>query len=643
MTALTFAACRAAARAVRAAEHGRQAARVVRPRSVLGLVRSRGPISLLLYVASAENRLVHLGPGSFALLERPHSAQLPLAARGRLRLRLLRLIDRRWDLLLFAVPPVAALLVAAALAAVSRLRDERPSWAVVAFALAAMLWAGVFLTAQAVTESAWLRRTLGRRPRSRDELAAESLPGWTWSMPLCHHTGPGDGRKLLHTAGFTMEDLVRREAGALAGQAGAELTSARVRRVLVCLTQGVTTQAMRRVVAETLDQPDGPDSRVALRRPPDRTEQADAPVPAGGSFFLFWLAGLAAITALLALVVAPTERQACGDLCAGRPATYPDALRWLAWRLLWQDAPGLTPGTLRTQALGWLLTVAELMTVPVGWTAVKLARDRQQRVHDDYQEWAEMPMTRVLLLTVTKTEQDAVLAAVRPITGKEPVIDFRNPVVLHDLGAIGRTTLALARCARQGAGAPGGAQSTAAAAIRQWEPDVIIMVGTCYGLRKSEDSPLRLGDIILATQVHDLDHTIAHEDRTERRGDVVGPRPALVSRLQAAETSWSGAPVRSGSLLSAQTLVNSRALLDSLLREYSRAFGGEMEAHGLYAAAADAGVPWAVVKAISDWGVDRDRFYEPELAAANAAGFVAHAVGLGAFDDPGTKGGPAGR
>ncbi|WP_305784508.1 phosphorylase family protein [Symbioplanes lichenis] len=572
MTALTFATCRAAARTVRAAEHGRQAVKVARPRSVLGLVRARGPLSLMLYVAAAEDRVVRLGPDSFALLERPLAAKLPAAVRGGPRLRLLRVLDRRSDLLFLAVPPVVALLVAAALAVVSRLRGERPSWAIVAFALAAMLWAGVFLTAQAVTESAWLRRTLGRRPRAPDELAAESLPGWTWSMPLCHHTGPGDGRRLLHTAGFAMEDLVRREAAALAGQAGAELTSARVRKVLVCLTQGVTTEAMRRVVAETLHQPYGPDSRVALRRPPDRVERADTPVPAGGSFFLLWLAGLAAVTAVLALVVASTERQACGDLCADRPATYADALRWLAWRLVGQDAPGLTPGTLRTQVLGWLLTLAGLMTVPVGWTAVKLARDRHRRVHDDYKEWAEMPMTRVLLLTVTKTEQDAVLAAVRPITGKEPVIDFRHPVVLHD-----------------------------------------------------------------------LDHTIAHDDRTERRGDVVGPRPALVSRLQAAETSWSGAPVRSGSLLSTQTLVNSKALLDSLLREYSRAFGGEMEAQGLYAAAADAGVPWAVVKAISDWGVDRDRFYEPTPAAANAAGFVAHAIGLGAFDDPGTKGGPAGR
>ncbi|WP_433728667.1 hypothetical protein ACQP2Y_15495 [Actinoplanes sp. CA-051413] len=58
-----------------------------------------------------------------------------------------------------------------------------------------------------------------------------------------------------------------------------------------------------------------------------------------------------------------------------------------------------------------------------------------------------------------------------------------------------------------------------------------------------------------------------------------------------------------------------------------------MEGHGLYAAAADADVPWIVVKSISDWGVDRDKYYEPGTAAANAADFVTHAVALGAFDD----------
>ena len=37
---------------------------------------------------------------------------------------------------------------------------------------------------------------------------------------------------------------------------------------------------------------------------------------------------------------------------------------------------------------------------------------------------------------------------------------------------------------------------------------------------------------------------------------------------------------------------------------------------------------------ISDWGVDRDTYYEPDAAdAANAADFIAHAVALGAFDD----------
>ncbi|MDI6100262.1 hypothetical protein QLQ12_16780 [Actinoplanes sp. NEAU-A12] len=632
MTPMTYAHCRAAARAVRDAEFGREAIRVARPRSVLGIVRSRGPLSVMLRVADAEDRLVRLGPESFALLERPQFMRLPPSARGGAGLRLLRLLDRRWDMLVFAGPPAFALTVAATLALISVVRDTRPSLAIVWLALFATAYVAVFMLAQVVTESAWLRRTLGGK--AADELAAESLPGFNWSMPLCHHAGTGDGGGLVRLASSRMEDLVKRHAAAEARAGGLEIAEGRVREVLVCLTRGVSTAAMRRVVAARMRLPYGPDSRVALRRPLGPVTAYREPVKAGGGFFFIWVGGVAVVVAILASFVASVEGQACGDSCEGRPATYLTALQWLAWRLVWQSAPGIGSATVQTQIFGWLLSIVGLMTIAVAWVSAKLAVDRHREMLADFRALAaDLPNTRVLLLTVTDAERDAVLRAARPVTGQEPVRSFAGKVVTYDLGAIGPTTLGLAQCARQGAGGPGGAQSTATEAIRQWKPHLVIMVGICYGLREDWTPPQQLADVIVATTIEDLDRRIEHDGHTEPFGDRVSTRSAIVSRLQAASTDWRTAKVWFGPLLSAQTLYDSRERRDQLKKDRTRALGGEMEGHGLYAAAADADVPWIVVKSISDWGVDRDKHYEPDAAAANAADFVAHAVALGAFDD----------
>jgi nucleoside phosphorylase len=620
VSTVSFADCRAAARRVRAAEHGPEALAVVRPRSVLGLVRSRAPLSVMLLVAAAEGRFVHPGPDSFALLERPLSAAGP-RARGGLAVRLLRLIDRGWDWLIFTVPPLCLLGLALAL---------RSPW----FALAALVYVFVFMLAMLVNQSAWLRRTFGRRRPTPDELAAESLPGWNWSMPLCHHTAADGGKRLLQLAGDRMVDLVRRQVRQLAEAEGAEAEHVRIREVLVCLTRGVTTDAMRQTVADVLRVPYGPDARVAFRLPRDPVEGYRGPAQAGGGFFFLWLGGIAVVVAVLALMVSTWERQACaaGD-CGQRPTTYLAALQWLAWRLLWQDAPGLVPGTVPTIVIGWLLSIVGLMTIPVTWVSVRLAISAHQRMLDDFEHLREplVTNTRMLLLTVTAAERDAVLVAARSVTGTAAEHAFAGNLAIYELGAVAETTLGLVQCARPGAGGPGGAQATATEAIGYWKPHLIIMVGICGGLRDDWTPPQQLGDVIVASSIFDLDLRIRFDDHTELLGNRIPAGSGLVNRLQAASTNWSTARVQVGLLLTSQQLIDSRSYRDELKAENTRALGFDMEAHGLYTAAADAGVPWIVVKAISDWGVDRDGQYQGDPAAANAAGFLLHAVSTGAF------------
>jgi nucleoside phosphorylase len=620
VSTVSFADCRAAARRVRAAQHGHEALAVVRPRSVLGLVRARAPLSIVLRVAAAEGRFVRPGPDSFALLERPMSAAGP-RARGGLTVRLLRLLDRGWDWLIFTVPPAGLLGLALGLMAPL-------------FALAALVYVFVFMVAMLVNQSAWLRRTFGRRRPAPDELAAESLPGWNWSLPLCHHTAADGHRRLLQLAGDRMADLVKRQVRQQAEAEGAEAELVRVREVLVCLTRGATTDAMRRTIADLLVQPYGPDARVAFRLPRDPVQGYRAPAQAGGGFFFVWIGGIAVVVAVLAVMVSTWERQACaaGD-CGERPTTYLAALHWLAWRLLWHDPPGLVPGTVQSLVIGWLLSIVGLMTIPVTWVSVRLTIAAHRRMLDDFEQLREplVTNTRMLLLTVTPAERDAVLAATRTVIGEVAEHAFAGNLAIYDLGSTSGTTIGMVQCARPGAGGPGGAQATATEAIAYWKPTVIIMVGICGGLREDWTPPQQLGDVIVASSIFDLDLRIRYDDRTELLGNRVPAGSGVVNRLQAASTTWSDARVQFGLLLTSQQLIDSRPYRDELKHAHSRALGVDMEAHGLYAAAADAAVPWIVVKGISDWGVDRDVHYQAELAAAHAAAFVTHAVSMGAF------------
>jgi nucleoside phosphorylase len=609
---------RAAARAVRDAEFGRQALAVARPRSVLGLVRDRGPLPIMLRVADAEGRLVWHGPDSFVLLERPLALRPPDIARGGLRLRLLRIVDRHWAPLVWGTPPALLILVSAVVA----LTVPKPPIGIVALPMAAMIWISIFLIGQLVHSSHWMRRTFGRRPARPDELAAESFPGWNWSMRLFHHTGPGGGEDLLRVATERLGDLIRRDAAYALEKTGAEAGDIRVRDVLVVLLNGVTTEPMRTVLRERLDLPFGPQSRVALKKPSDLVRPAPPPVQEGGGFLFVWIGGVTVLLAILAYFVTVWER------ADGRLIGYFDALAWLAWRLWLQDGPDAAPAGWEAKIIGWLVSVVGITTVAVAAAAMRLAVRRARTVAATFEEWSRPPVgSRLLLMTVTKAERQAAFEAL----GGVPERSYLGNLVVFDFGSYGDTRVGLVQSSRPGAGAPGGAQSTATDAVRLWRPDMVVMVGICCGLRDDWTPPHQLADVVVATSVHDLDHLVQSDGGTENLGDRVSTSTPLIQRLQAASVDFTTAPVHFGPVLSSHALLDSRSRRDDLKRRHSRALAYEMEAHGLYAACADAGVPWIMVKAISDWGVDREEFYEPAAAARNAAALVRHALDQGAF------------
>lgn len=628
----SYAECREAARSIRRAEFGRDTVNTVRPRGVTGLFRSRAPLPILLYVASREGRLVWRSADSLALLQPP--GDLPRAAPGGVRLWLLRQVNRRWEMLLFAGPPVVLLLIVLGLIAIRGLVGRNVLLiGGVSLALLAMFYVSTLMAAMAMFGIRWFYRELGRPPPPGDIVAAELLPGERWSMTLCHHLAPARSDELLRHVELHLEKLITADAQVALDRLGVRAGHLGLTETLVCIPRGVTTGYMRTAVERWSG---GQGGELMMKIPGDRARKQPVRLFEAGGFFFWYVGAVLMIILLEAFLVAQWERAACGTHCAGRPADYPSAVRWLAQRLFFTDAPGLSPATTEAWVVGWLTSVMSFTGIGVAIVAVVLYWKYHEKKVKEYREVIEAAhrRTRTLLLVATKRERDAVLEAVRAINGVEPRLRHLPQHTVFELGELSRTEVLLAQ-SEQGAVGPAASAITAAGLIARLEPDFLVVTGVCFGLRPQEQ---KLGDVVVSRQLRAIDHrketdAMGAERRpvTLLRGDFVTPSPTLLRRFSSADVGWRDATVHSGTMLSSSVLVNSKQVRDRLVKLDPEAIGGEMEGAGVYAAAAPEKVDWIVVKAISDWGYDKDDLAQ-ERAARNAASFVVHTVRGGAMD-----------
>jgi nucleoside phosphorylase len=622
----TVARARHAARQVRTAPLGAEAAAAVRPRSTLGLARDRAPLPLLLWIAARDGLVAQLDNGGYAVLQRP--ADKP-ARGGGYTLRALRYLDRQWPLLVFTVPPFTGLLTSA----VAALLDARGF--AIALAIASLLWVCVYLTGMLITQVRYVAR-MGVAPPAGGGSDSDSLAFTHWSVRLVHQPDSDRIDELLQLVSERLAALIWADLRASAGDQ-ARVEPPAVTETLVILTRGITTEPARAAIAESLRAVPGypADRDVVLLAPPAVPEQVPRRPLAGGGFLVLYTAGLAIAIAVCALFVAATERAACAPgPCADRPSTYATALRYLSQRLLFSDPSGLTPATARVVVLGWLVSLASVMFVIVAVTAGRQEIMRNLRNHATYDQVISdvIEQSRVLILVVTEAERDAVIAAVHAQTGQAPAVDSSGERTIYTLGIVAGTKIMLAQAGEQGTAAAAGMLVVAGACIARTRPDYVILTGICYGLRPDEGQ--RLGHVIVARRVHNIDPRKVTDDARRpviRRGVNVGCSPVLLDRFQAGQRTWTGSRVYFGTMLSSNTLVNSERVVCELREEFPDALGGEMEGSGVYEAATLGTKPeWIMVKAISDWGYSKTAKKQP-LAARNAAQFVVHVISSGAL------------
>jgi nucleoside phosphorylase len=657
MPELSWAECRAAAESVEAAPLGREALAIVRPRGPMGILRRRGPLALQLYVAARDELLVWRGTDSLALLQPPGDKASPHAAPGG-RLAVLRTLARNWDSAVFFLPAVL-MLGAAALGAliVAAGGGRTVGLFAVLLALGAMLHVLALMISLVVTALVGAVRGLARRTPTPDEVAAELMPGRRWTLVLCHHDEPRRAAGLLDAVDRHLARILLAATDAQAVEDGVRVVGAVPTEDVVVLRGAATSAQLRDAVAGWTEQEQ--DGAISLRLSEFRADAPPGRIFESGGFLLWYAGGAIAVLSVLAYAVAGWESDACAPECAGRPATYGSAARWLTQRLLLSDPYGLSPATRSAWIVGWLVSVMAVTGLFVAVAALRqYLRARRARIAAWERKQGRFMPSHTLIMVATDVEYRAVSEAVLAVTKAEPREDFLPNQVVTRLGTIERTRVSLVQV-EPGTVGPGSAAIAAAALVGHLNPDFLILTGICYGLRPDEHE---FGDVLVCTQLRAIDlrkvaeptgsppvpkartaEEAAHRIATTGpppgepleiiRGDFVAPSPLLLGRFRAAARRAGDAPaVHFGPMLTASTLVSSRGFRDRLRAAHPDAIGGEMEGAGVYAAAAHAKVDWIVVKAVCDWGFDKtDDFHE--VAAANAAALIVRAAELGALDD----------
>lgn len=245
----------------------------------------------------------------------------------------------------------------------------------------------------------------------------------------------------------------------------------------------------------------------------------------------------------------------------------------------------------------------------------------------------KIPSSRLLLVTVTKDEAQAVLEVFSQASGVTWQRRSFNGKTFYDLGSIAGTQIFMVQ-SEMGSGGPSGAILTISKAIEAVSPSAVIMVGIAFGTNSMKQ---QLGDILISKQIQAYESQKVKGQQLISRGDRVTAPIGLLGKFRSGDNDWKGAKVHFGLILSGEKLVASQEYRDQLLSHEPEAIGGEMEGSGLYAAASDAKVDWILVKGICDWGTEEKADDYQRIAAENAARFVAHVIQQGGFQSMGTK------
>jgi nucleoside phosphorylase len=149
-------------------------------------------------------------------------------------------------------------------------------------------------------------------------------------------------------------------------------------------------------------------------------------------------------------------------------------------------------------------------------------------------------------------------------------------------------------------------------------PEKVVMGGIAFG---SDHTKQKIGDILVSQQVWNYETSKIKDDDVIDRGDKITASSFLLQLFHSSALDYTSAKVHFGLFASGDKLVNSEKFMYQLKEREKEIIGGEMEAVGLVSVCSDKKIEWIVVKAICDWGFNKEDGGQ-QLAAYNAFDFI---------------------
>lgn len=140
------------------------------------------------------------------------------------------------------------------------------------------------------------------------------------------------------------------------------------------------------------------------------------------------------------------------------------------------------------------------------------------------------------------------------------------------------------------------------------KPKLTALVGFCWG----DPQKVKIGQTLICTTIHSINRNISTPERIEYRSTIFNsPLSVCIESLH--EAIGSSSTFKFSSMVSLETLLTSTAERDNIIDQFPTVDGGEMEAFGLIPSIT--GMPWLIVKTVSDYGCDS---FERDMQSATA-------------------------
>lgn len=222
-------------------------------------------------------------------------------------------------------------------------------------------------------------------------------------------------------------------------------------------------------------------------------------------------------------------------------------------------------------------------------------------------------MEKILLVVITDNEYKAL----------HPFLSIQdNPRYFGksfvEQGTIAEKEVFLCKMGDMGSRTKGSVAASLAPIIDEIKPSIVIEVGICFGMK----SDFKIGDVCISKLTFDYEYQKIEDGATQNRLRHLDSPGEIFTPLSHFALHYSNEfSVRTGNYACGDKVVDDQAFKDKIKNAIPDAVVGDMESYSLALICDEKKIPWCVIKASSDDGVNKNDDNQI-VAARNAAQFT---------------------